>query len=201
MDHDEVLNKTNTIACLIHSPACIAGCLVGLLLFVTASVAVEPGLPTQPPSAARADFAPLVAELFSALQYLSRYHPPKASPAIVQISRDEVSMLICDKPCGVLAAYLPEWGIIMADTLDPLNKPLDRSILLHELVHYLQDIDQRYVTETPCKRWFYRENEAYALQNSYLMSIHSLHHVGGMLEPSLCKDKPQDKKSNAFDVD
>ena len=180
----------------IRIPACVAGYVAGLLLFGTVSAALESGPPAID---AKTHFAPLARELLNALGNLSRYNVPKTLPPIIQISHDEVSMLICNQPCAVQAAYLPEWGIVMSDTLDPINKPLDRSILLHELVHYLQDIDHRYVSETPCKRWFHRENEAYALQNSYLMSIQSLHHVGGMLEPSMCKDTPEEKKSNAFE--
>ena len=196
-DHDEVLNKTNAMLRKISLSGYIAGCILGWIVFSGSSQADE----AIPPAATTPNFIPLARDLIKALDGLGRYEMPKTLPPIVQISQDEVSMLICGRPCAVQAAYLPEWGIVMAHTLDPVNNTLDRSILLHELVHYVQDLDQRYATETPCKRWFHRENEAYSLQNSYLMSIHSLHHVGGMLDPSVCKDKPQDDKSNAFETD
>jgi hypothetical protein len=122
-------------------------------------------------------------------------------PAISMVSQDEINRVVCKKPCAVRAAYIPDRGVLLADNLDPLNVPLDRSILVHELVHYLQEINNRYSDLTPCKRWFQREHEAYAVQNQYLYKINANRHVGGMLEPSMCLDDPKEKKSSAFQPD
>jgi hypothetical protein len=45
-----------------------------------------------------------------------------------------------------------------------------RSVIVHELVHYLQDIYQRY-PEPTCEHQAAREREAYAWQRAYLNRI------------------------------
>ena len=48
---------------------------------------------------------------------------------------------------------------------------MDRSILLHELVHYVQAISRRYADLAPCERRRAEEVEAYAVQSAYLASV------------------------------
>lgn len=144
------------------------------------------------------DLNALAKSLLSEIEHLSRYWASKQVPPISMVSQDEINRIVCKKPCAVRAAYIPDRGVLLVDTLDPVNDELDRSILVHELVHFLQEINNRYSELTPCKRWFQREHEAYAVQNQYLYRINANRHVGGMLEPSMCKDNPNTKKSNAF---
>lgn len=143
----------------------------------------------------------LAKALLTDIEHLSRYWSSKALPPIEFVEQHEINRIVCKKPCAVRAAYLPDRGILLANTLDPINEPLDRSILVHELVHYLQEINHRYSELSPCKRWFQREHEAYAVQNQYLYRINANRHVGGMLEPSMCKDNPEEKKSTTFETD
>ena len=172
----------------------------GLLLAISLSSSAyeEFDTPRQPRSAA---LKVLAKTLLKDIEYLSRYWASKTLPLITLVSQDEINRVVCKKPCAVRAAYIPDRGVLMVDTLDPVNEPLDRSILVHELVHYLQEINNRFSELTPCKRWFQREHEAYAVQNQYLYRINANRHVGGMLEPSMCKDDPVEKKSNAFQPD
>lgn len=170
------------------------------LLSLALNLAAEdaPVAHTPPPPA---DLNGLAKTLLLEIEHLSRYWASKQLPPIAIVSQDEINRIVCKKPCAVRAAYLPERGVLLADTLDPLNEALDRSILVHELVHFLQEINNRYSELSPCKRWFQREHEAYAVQNQYLYRINANRHVGGMLEPSMCEDNPKDKKSNAFQPD
>ncbi len=170
-----------------------AAVLLSLALRAAAEDATVVRSPLKP-----ADLNALAKSLLSEIEHLSRYWASKQLPPITMISQDEINRIVCKKPCAVRAAYMPERGVLLADSLDPVNEPLDRSILLHELVHFLQEINNRYSELTPCKRWFQREHEAYAVQNQYLYRINANRHVGGMLEPSLCEDHPKEKKSNAF---
>lgn len=147
------------------------------------------------------ELAVLSKRLLSEIEYLSPYWASKSLPPIALVTQDEINRVVCKKPCAVRAAYIPERGVLLAESLDPINTPLDRSILLHELVHYLQEINNRYSDMTPCKRWFQREHEAYAVQNQYLYKINANRHVGGMLEPSMCKDAPEEKKSSTFQTE
>ena len=170
-----------------------------LIAFATISAGEEvpfARVPAQP-----TELNALAKQLLSEIEHLSRYWASKKLPAISMVSQDEINLVVCKKPCAVRAAYLPDRGVMLADTLDPINVPLDRSILVHELVHYLQEINKRYSELTPCKRWFQREHEAYAVQNQYLYRINANHHVGGMLEPSMCNDNAEVKKSTAFQPD
>ena len=172
---------------------------VVLLGFALNSIAYEGFDTSRPPRLA--GLRVLAKQLLSEIEHLSRYWASKQLPPITLVSQDEINRVVCKQPCAVRAAFLPVRGVLLADTLDPINVPLDRSILVHELVHFLQEINNRYSELTPCKRWFQREHEAYAVQNQYLYRINANRHVGGMLEPSMCRDEPDEKKSNAFQPD
>lgn len=174
----------------------VGGVLLG---FALNSIAYEGFDTSRPPRLAGLHV--LAKQLLSEIEHLSRYWASKQLPPIALVSQDEINRVVCKQPCAVRAAYLPVRGVLLADTLDPINVPLDRSILVHELVHFLQEINNRYSELTPCKRWFQREHEAYAVQNQYLYRINANRHVGGVLEPSMCRDEPDEKKSNAFQPD
>jgi hypothetical protein len=45
--------------------------------------------------------------------------------------------------------------------------------LLHELVHYLQDVSNELASAEPCDRWYRREQEAYAIQKQFLIIVGS----------------------------
>ena len=183
------------------SMCCLVRFIAGLALIACAAIAMADDAPPArtPPSAA--ELNALARHLLSEIEHLSRYWKSKELPAISMVSQDEINRVVCKNPCAVHAAYLPDRGVLLAENLDPINVPLDRSILVHELVHYLQEINNRYSDLTPCKRWFQREHEAYAVQNQYLYRINANRHVGGMLEPSMCKDHPEEKKSTTFQTE
>jgi len=67
--------------------------------------------------------------------------------------------------CSVWGAYFPGSGIrLNADKIN-LASPLGRSVLLHEIVHYLQDQDPQ---EMDC---YLAEKEAYTAQVKWLESF------------------------------
>jgi hypothetical protein len=175
------------------------GLTASIFAFSALVIADETPSARIPPTAD--ELTKLSKRLLSEIEYLSPYWASKSLPPIALVTQDEINRVVCKKPCAVRAAYIPERGVLLSETLDPINEPLDRSILLHELVHYLQEINNRYSDMTPCKRWFQREHEAYAVQNQYLYRINANRHVGGMLEPSMCKDHPEEKKSTTFQTE
>jgi hypothetical protein len=186
---------------LNSSMRCLVRFIAGLALIgcATAVVADDARATRTPPGPE--ELNTLARHLLSEIEHLSRYWKSKELPAISMVSQDEINRVVCKKSCAVRAAYMPDRGVLLVDSLDPINVPLDRSILVHELVHYLQEINNRYSDLTPCKRWFQREHEAYAVQNQYLYRINANRHVGGMLEPSMCKDHPEEKKSTTFQTE
>ena len=176
------------------------------LALVAAWIATATVARADQPASARTPPTPeelnaLAKSLLYDIEHLSRYWKSKELPPISMVSQEEINQVVCKKTCAVRAAYMPDRGVLLAETLDPINVALDRSILVHELVHYLQEINQRYSDLTPCKRWFQREHEAYAVQNQYLYRINANRHVGGMLEPSMCNDAPEEKKSSTFQTE
>jgi hypothetical protein len=183
------------------SMRCFVRLVAGMALIVCASIAAADDEPATRVRANSEELTVLAKQLLAEIEHLSRYWSSKALPTITLVTQDEINQVVCKKPCAVRAAYMPDRGVLLAETLDPVNVPLDRSILVHELVHYLQEINNRFSDLTPCKRWFQREHEAYAVQNQYLYKINANRHVGGMLEPSMCKDQPGETKSTTFQTE
>jgi hypothetical protein len=110
----------------------------------------------------------LVDSLLSSITRMSDYPKPGTTPPVTKVSRAEIERTICSGPCPVKAWHMPGEGIFMDDRLSPETDLVHRSILLHELVHYLQEINGAGASMDECDRWLYREREAYRLQNQYL---------------------------------
>jgi len=110
----------------------------------------------------------LVDSLLNTISRMSGYAKPSAAPRVTKVSRAEIERTICSGPCPVKAWHMPGDGIFMDDRLTPETDLVHRSILLHELVHYLQEINGTGAAMDECDRWLDREREAYRLQNQYL---------------------------------
>ena len=114
------------------------------------------------------ELAGLVAKLFITIKVLAGYPVPDVPPEVRLVPRAELAAMVCAGRCRVIGAYLPAGGILLVDELDPVNDVRARSVLLHEMVHYLQDLHGRFADSRPCVRFLLREREAYAVQNRYL---------------------------------
>jgi hypothetical protein len=112
----------------------------------------------------------LIISLFSTIETIAKYQPPANFPRVRQVTRVELEREACEgRKCRfVKAAYVPEKGLYMDNALDPQASVMDRSILLHELVHHFQASTQRYAHLSQCERARAEEEEAYAIQNAYL---------------------------------
>ncbi|MCW5624769.1 MAG: hypothetical protein KIT73_08650 [Burkholderiales bacterium] len=120
------------------------------------------------------DLAELTRQLVKTAVHLSKYRPPEAMPMVTRIPRADLERRACGSSaarCGVSAVYESERGILMAEDLRPETNLFHRSILLHEIVHYLQDVSHELAAAVVCERWYQREQEAYALQNRYLATV------------------------------
>src|SRR4030095_6258406 len=113
----------------------------------------------------------LVDSLLDTIARMSNYRKPDVAPRVSRVSRAEIERTICRGPCPVKAYHLPETGIFLDDKLNPETDLVHRSILLHELVHFLQEVNGEYASMDECGRWLEREREAYWLQNQYLSLI------------------------------
>jgi hypothetical protein len=116
----------------------------------------------------------LVVELLQTINEISKYPFPTDLPNVAQVPHEELEHHACGGKCAVIkAAYVPEQGIYIDNRLDPLNNVMDRSILLHELVHHVQALTGRYADLDECERRRQEEMEAFAIQNAYLAAMKS----------------------------
>jgi hypothetical protein len=134
--------------------------------------------------------AELMPALVSALDQLSKYHRPVALPEVIRVPHERIEAIVCHAKCGALAAYRPGEGIYLDERLKPETQLFDRSILLHELVHYEQDMSDEHGDMRPCQRWYHREQEAYAIQKIFLFMTGSPTRVGYSAHKSTCDDEP-----------
>lgn len=141
--------------------------------------------------AAELSEAELMPALVSALDQLSKYHRLVASPEIIRVPHERIEAMVCNAKCAALATYRPGEGIYLDESLKPEASLFDRSILLHELVHYAQDMNGERGDVRPCMRWYQREQEAYAIQKIFLGMTGSPTRVGYSAHKSTCDDEPK----------
>jgi len=130
--------------------------------------------------------AELVPSLLSAIDELSKYPRPTAVPEILRVPQERLQELACTSQCRVLATYQPGEGIFLDERLKPETNLFDRSVLLHELVHYVQEVNHERGDAKPCERWYYRELEAYAIQKAFLSLVGSPSRVGFHANKAIC---------------
>jgi hypothetical protein len=110
----------------------------------------------------------LIASLFQIIQLLSGYPIPERFPDVHAVPRHALQARVCPAGCGVKAFYLTDEGVFIDAALDLQNDVVARSVLLHELVHYVQAAAHRFDALSQCAAWHAKENEAYQIQNEYL---------------------------------
>jgi hypothetical protein len=112
-----------------------------------------------------------VKHLGLAIDRLSNHKTPKEPPKVYRVPHAELEQYVCGANCAIKAWYKPGEGIFLDESLKPETNMFDRSILLHELVHYYQDMSGYYNSSDACNRWVHRELNAYEIQNRYLGTI------------------------------
>jgi hypothetical protein len=122
------------------------------------------------------DLSKLIAELFLTIKLLSGYPVPEESPQVQFVSLKELQEVACKgHSCKVKALYHPVKGVMVNETLDVFNDVYARSVLMHELVHHLQQVNHNFEDEArACQRWQAREIEAYEVQHKYLIPSYTI---------------------------
>lgn len=112
----------------------------------------------------------LLPSLMEAIDRLSKYTIPDSLPIVHRVPHEKIEELACGgEKCAALAAYRSGEGVVYLDeSLEPETDVFARSVLLHELVHYVQDVSDEFVDAEPCRRWSRREQQAYAIQMRFL---------------------------------
>ena len=100
----------------------------------------------------------------------TEYKEPKKFPYVEFIEQRELSQLACKRDCEILALTpeTPKYTIYLSKDLSPMDDICHRGILLHELIHILQD-DQNIFTDYDIKtKKHLREIDALVNHNIFL---------------------------------
>lgn len=111
----------------------------------------------------------LIASLLAWIHVQAGYALPGDQPEIIFVPHPVLERMACTEPCPILGLY-PDDGVIYLDEELALEtNACAQSVLLHELVHYVQDVGGSFADEEPMMRWQLREIEARNIQNMFLM--------------------------------
>ena len=149
-----------------------------------------------------------MSDLYSALLSwavtLSGYPAPPEPPVVVMKPHAFFVENACNqRECKVLGWYSGGRDVYLDDTLDPENNLFASSILVHEMVHYLQGVARgddalkggRAFNVTPsCQQLVHWEFEAYAVQREYILRYGTYLPVGGAMLDAHCEDDPAPSK-------
>ena len=98
------------------------------------------------------------------------YINPKKLPEIKFLEQNELSQLACKNDCEILAytPLEPKYTVYLSKRLNPLKDVCHRGILLHEIIHVLQDDQGFFVDYDDRTKKHLREMNALVNHNIYL---------------------------------
>ena len=138
---------------------------------------------------AQADMESEVRQLLEAITRLSGYRMPDSLPRVFVVPQYALESKLCELPCNATAAYFPREGIYLAGHMVPFRIVSDRAVLVHELVHFLQQGHPTFAELTGCEREHAKEREAFTIQNAYLAAMGSRERVQFFEGVYACEDK------------
>ena len=98
------------------------------------------------------------------------YKEPAKLPDIEFLDQKSLSQLACKRDCEIMA-YTPEepkYKIYLSSSLNPMDNVCDRAILMHEIIHVLQDEQKIYTNYDSKTKKHLREMDALVNHNIYL---------------------------------
>jgi len=128
----------------------------------------------------------LYAVLMSWAVTLTGYPMSDHKPVIEMVSHSYLERVACEgRQCKVIGWFPPGETIYLDDRLDPEHDLLASSVVVHEMVHYLQHVSGGHLPPYSCEESLAMEQEAYQAQRDYLLKYGvyqpigiSMHHVG-----------------------
>jgi hypothetical protein len=110
----------------------------------------------------------IVVSLLTWIGSHSSYAIPSDTPTVAMVPHAYLAQLACGEDCPALGVY-PDGNVVyIDDALQIDTNVCAKSVLLHELVHFLQDRDGRFLNLPPAIRSYSREHEAYSIQQAFL---------------------------------
>lgn len=135
----------------------------------------------------------LVAKLLLAAQVLTGYGAPERPPELAFVPHGELEQRACDRPCAVYGWFPPGRTIYLDSRLEPLSDLGARAVLLHELVHYLQQENDAFPGPATCQSWLAKERQAFEAERRWLFEQPGGAGAGGPRRVPLqafCRDDP-----------
>lgn len=112
----------------------------------------------------------LIVVLMSWASLLSGYPLPDSYLTVVFISHEEIRSKACNgQPCKVFGWYGGGDTVYLDVKLNPQEDMYATSILVHELVHVLQQQKGFYGEQYSCSQAMKMEREAYHIQKEFLV--------------------------------
>jgi hypothetical protein len=130
----------------------------------------------------------LYAILLSWAITLSGYSAPANQPEIAMAPHSYLVDAACaGRECKVLGWFPPGETIYLDNRLDPMESVYASSILVHELVHFLQQQSGRLEAKYSCETALAMEREAYGVQREFLLRYGVYHPVGASMHAVGCE--------------
>ena len=127
----------------------------------------------------------LLAALMSWTVTLSGYPAPAQMPEVLTVSHAELVHNACqDHECKVLGWFPPGQKIYLDERLLPLDSTFSSAIVIHEMVHYLQQSSPRFIharDRADCAEIFEMEHQAYQVQREFFTQYGVYQPVGAAL--------------------
>jgi hypothetical protein len=130
----------------------------------------------------------LFAILMSWAVTLSGYPRPTTLPEIVMVPHNYLVAEACGgRECKVLGWYPPGQKIFLDERLDPAHNLYATSIVVHEMVHFLQQQSGHFELGFTCAQALEREREAYAVQGEFLLRSGAYQPIGASMHEVGCE--------------
>lgn len=129
----------------------------------------------------------VVALMMSWAVTLTSYPMPEKMPVVERVPHSFLVLNACNnRECKVHGWFPPGSTIYLDSRLDPANSLYASSVLLHELIHYLQQESRRSGIHASCTDNIAAEREAYGVQKEYLLRYGVYQPVGTALHGVSC---------------
>jgi hypothetical protein len=116
-------------------------------------------------------------------------HPaPAHMPQVEMVSHSYLTRAACSgRECKVLGWYPPGETIYVDERLDPKDSLFASSIIVHEMVHYLQYQSRDESKPFNCESTIALEREAYQAQRDFLVRYGVYYPVGASMHSVGCE--------------
>ncbi len=129
----------------------------------------------------------IYAALMSWAVSLSGYPAPAAMPEVVMVPHATLVEKACGgRECKVLGWFPPGNAIYLDNRLKPERDLYASSILVHEMVHYLQYTSSNHAQPYTCQSLLSMEREAYGAQREFFVRYGVYQPVGASMHQVGC---------------